>query len=81
MATITVLETPQHYFFSGLTRAQVDEYLVSLDAAVGPVSHPQPHYYEREVTERDRCPWGRTWFVVGPDGTYEQWRANWDSSG
>jgi hypothetical protein len=83
---IKVLETHQHHFFSGMTKAQVDAYFVELDAAIlaemgRPVSHPRPHYYELEVTERDRCPWGKTWFVTKDDGTLEQFRANWDSSG
>ena len=69
-----------------MTKADLVPYFADLDARVlvangGPVSHPRPHYYEREVSPDAKCPWGWSWFTEGADGTLELWRANWDSSG
>jgi hypothetical protein len=83
----TVIEVRQEHNVSGLRVDQVDGYFADLDnriLAIDPSfkKYGNPiRYWVKTVTERDRCPWGYTWFVEGPDGTLQQWRANWDSSG
>lgn len=78
---MTIIETHQEHSLAGMTKADLGPYFADLDARVGPVSHPRPHYYEREVAPGARCPCGWSWFTEGPDGTLTLWSANWDSSG
>jgi hypothetical protein len=85
---MNIIEVRQEHNLSGLPRDQVDRYFEDLDQRIlaidpdfTPYGGPQARYWLKDVTERDRCPWGYTWFADGPDGTLEQWRANWDSSG
>ena len=83
---MTIIETHQEHFLTGMTKADLVPYFADLDARVfaalgRPVSHPQPHYYERDVPADARPTCGWSWFTEGPDGTLALWRANWDSSG
>jgi hypothetical protein len=80
--TTDVLETPQHVFAAGRT---MDEAIAELAADFERLRRrfpwAMPDYRRLQVTDRDGCPWGRTWFRVGADGRLEFYRANWDSSG
>ena len=82
---MTIIETHQEHSLAGMTKADLVPYFADLDARVlvangGPVSHPRPHYYEREVADTARPTCGWSWFTEGADGTLELWKSNVDSS-
>lgn len=67
---------------------------VSIDTAISTLDRERAEFYRehptamrcvyhrrQQVLDNARCPWGYSWYRVGPDGRLELWRTNWDSSG